>query len=464
MKFKNKKLIIGGTFLTSLSLVTLVSCGSPVLSQPSSSNTDNSETKSPTTENKKDNKDNNNNSTSNETSTSKETNGSVEEQKSETKLTITSSAIVQGVLNDRKYISHHDESTLSRGQSLPLSWNSIKDAKSYAVIMLDKTATEVVGKVYTHWGIFNIPANKTQLEDNYSETVKNDSNIKQMVTSGQEANEKTYIGPNPPTEHIYEVRVYALNSENINVSSSDGNFYLNNFLSETKDKIISEGVLTFSYGPENKTNGNLYATENIGKINIESNALENNLLKNGYFKESNESNTENLKTIPFEWNKIEGASSYLVWLEDYSDSNREKNFVSILWGRINIENPTEGNKVVITEENFNSQNVTNNILNSSYISPYASYGMDPEQPRNNENANKFLLPEATGDKSNNIYVLRVLALNKKLTKQNNQANPSEMPSFDEYGHPPINKDVLGSYLLEAKQSVIAEGSLIFKLK
>ncbi|MGZ9413487.1 YbhB/YbcL family Raf kinase inhibitor-like protein [Mycoplasma sp. Z386] len=385
------------------------------------------------------------------------------------KITVTSSGITNGFLNE-EYAAKQDPnsySTTSYGKSLPLSWNKVENAKSYAVVLVDKTATEVMGRIFTHWGVFDIPATTTSLEENYSVTQQNNSEIKQIINSNDqmmEHNASIYFGPLPPTEHIYEVRVFALSEAKLNVKSNLDKYYLGDFYDAIKDKTIAEGVLTFVYEqhPSVKSNGNLYASNEVKKLEIKSNAIQNNMLNTGYFSTSTSNDLSQLKTFGLSWNKIKEAQSYMYWIEDYSPVKTKneaeyRNKVKILGGKINIENPAVADKMFVSvgEQYYNDQETSKNILNSTF-----ELNFDVHNENANRDAQKILLPKKDGDGSQNLYIIRVVALNKKLIKYNKANNNDPHPThMDEH----LIKDSLGSYLLQAKGSIIAEGSLIFKL-
>jgi Raf kinase inhibitor-like YbhB/YbcL family protein len=94
-------------------------------------------------------------------------------------------------------------------QSPEMSWTPAKPGtKSFVVMLFDATAA------FTHWGMYNIPADATGLPENagvmgstFGQQVAND------VTFGQE-----YDGPCPPANglpvtHAYVLTVYALDDE-----------------------------------------------------------------------------------------------------------------------------------------------------------------------------------------------------------------------------------------------------------
>jgi Raf kinase inhibitor-like YbhB/YbcL family protein len=92
-------------------------------------------------------------------------------------------------------------------QSPELFWSGAPErTQSFAVIMYDVTAS------FTHWGIYNISANTTELPANAG--VAN-SKFGSEVTNDYGLGDLSYDGPCPPTSvnpttHLYVFTVYAL--------------------------------------------------------------------------------------------------------------------------------------------------------------------------------------------------------------------------------------------------------------
>lgn len=88
-----------------------------------------------------------------------------------------------------------------------LKWkNAPKDIQSWAVIMDDIDAIPVAGHIWTHWVVYNIPADKMEIGQN---------NYPVGSLLGQNSSGKNeYQGPCPPSGqlHHYTFRLYALNA------------------------------------------------------------------------------------------------------------------------------------------------------------------------------------------------------------------------------------------------------------
>lgn len=91
-----------------------------------------------------------------------------------------------------------------------LSWKEVPPGtKSFALILHDPDAPRVCG--FTHWVIYNIPAEKAQLESN----VPKREEVPGTGTQGRnDSGEIGYLGPCPPSgTHRYYARLFALNTE-----------------------------------------------------------------------------------------------------------------------------------------------------------------------------------------------------------------------------------------------------------
>jgi Raf kinase inhibitor-like YbhB/YbcL family protein len=90
------------------------------------------------------------------------------------------------------------------------SWKEAPpQAKSFALIMHDPDAPRAGG--FTHWVIYNIPANAGHIEE---KTPKRERVPGLGLQGTNDSGEVGYMGPCPPSgTHRYYVRLYALDSE-----------------------------------------------------------------------------------------------------------------------------------------------------------------------------------------------------------------------------------------------------------
>ena len=123
--------------------------------------------------------------------------------------------------------------------SPPLHVDDVPDeASSLALIMDDPDAEPIAGKIWTHWVVWNIPADMTTIAE--GETP--DAALEGQTDYG----ESTYGGPNPPDgEHTYRFRLYALDTElDLAAGSSESD------LEAAMDgHVVAETLLTGTYTP-----------------------------------------------------------------------------------------------------------------------------------------------------------------------------------------------------------------------
>ncbi len=130
----------------------------------------------------------------------------------------------------------------AKGDNLspPLSWSSApNNTKSFAVLCQDPDAA---GGNFTHWIIFNLPANTSQL----NEAVPANGTLANGAKQGNNDFGKVgYSGPDPPSGvHHYVFTVYALDSElNLNPGANKSDF-----LNAIKGHVLAQGTLTGTYG------------------------------------------------------------------------------------------------------------------------------------------------------------------------------------------------------------------------
>ena len=116
-------------------------------------------------------------------------------------MKLISSAFEAGGAIPRRYTCEGDDI------SPPLSWTGApKETKSFVLILHDPDAPRRGG--FTHWVMYDIPANVTALEEN----VPRQSKIPGLGIQGRnDAGNIGYIGPCPPSgQHRYFSWLYAL--------------------------------------------------------------------------------------------------------------------------------------------------------------------------------------------------------------------------------------------------------------
>ena len=126
-------------------------------------------------------------------------------------MKLTSPAFVNGSSIPTKYGFNH------KNISPPLTISDIpKNTKSLVLIMDDPDAMKVVGKVWVHWVLWNVPPNISEISEN---------SIPQNSLEGiTDFGEIGYGGPAPPDkEHTYFFKLYALKSILSNTKGSTKN-------------------------------------------------------------------------------------------------------------------------------------------------------------------------------------------------------------------------------------------------
>jgi len=149
-------------------------------------------------------------------------------------ISLTSSAFSDNGMMPVKYTANGEN------VSPPLSWSSAPaNTKSFAVLCQDPDSSS---GDFTHWIIFNIPANTTQLNESVPQQGTLSNGAKQGTNDFGKIG---YSGPNPPSGvHRYVFTVYALDVElNLNTGANK-----NDFLNAIKGHVLAQGTLTGKYG------------------------------------------------------------------------------------------------------------------------------------------------------------------------------------------------------------------------
>ncbi len=122
----------------------------------------------------------------------------------------------------------------------PLEFGNVPDGtKSLALIMDDPDAREVVGHVFDHWVLFNIPPNVDSLEE---------GEIPPGSVEGEnDYGSLGYGGPNPPDRpHTYVFRLYALDTE-LELERGASKEQVEEAM---EGQVLGEAVLEGNYSPD----------------------------------------------------------------------------------------------------------------------------------------------------------------------------------------------------------------------
>jgi Raf kinase inhibitor-like YbhB/YbcL family protein len=101
----------------------------------------------------------------------------------------------------------------------PLQWEGAgPEVKSFALIMDDPDAVPVVGYIWNHWVLYDIPANAPGI----AEGINKKGNLPSGTLIGLNSfNDTSYGGPCPPTGqlHHYKFRLFALNTGSLGLAA-----------------------------------------------------------------------------------------------------------------------------------------------------------------------------------------------------------------------------------------------------
>ena len=152
--------------------------------------------------------------------------------------------ISSSAFEDRKSIptkyAHHGV-VGGKNISLPLEWTDAPaDTKSFALSIVDP---HPVANNWVHWFVINIPKNSTSLVEGASGKTMPAGSKELCNTYGTFG----YGGPQPPKgsgPHPYEVTIYALNVEKLDISA---NTTLPAFQKALEGKVITSAKVTGIY-------------------------------------------------------------------------------------------------------------------------------------------------------------------------------------------------------------------------
>lgn len=95
------------------------------------------------------------------------------------------------------------------------AWKNYPDnTKCFAIIMDDADAIPVVGYIFVHWNLFNIPATTTSIKEGQKSVEGSSIRMNHFKR-------KDYSGPCPPKgpPHTYTTSIYALNRRLDNIDN-----------------------------------------------------------------------------------------------------------------------------------------------------------------------------------------------------------------------------------------------------
>lgn len=170
------------------------------------------------------------------------------------KISATSTAFRNGGDIPAKYAYNGFDIPDAQNLSIPLAWKVTKKVakktKSFAVIMIDR---HPIAEKFVHLLAYNIPASARSLEEgalsgaHYGDMTKAPPGTLVGITTGGNAG---YMGPYPPPnegKHVYDITVYALNAEKLELEALT-QISEAAFKKLLKKKIVAQGKLKGKFG------------------------------------------------------------------------------------------------------------------------------------------------------------------------------------------------------------------------
>lgn len=163
---------------------------------------------------------------------------------------VRSKGIVNGEISDRfgSKGSRFTENGMPNN-SIPLEIHDAPEGtRSFAVVMEDRDAIPVCGFSWIHWTVANLTGTVLEEGDsNLRKDIVQGVNSYHSCASDLSAEEATgYGGPAPPDkEHLYEIRVYALDSL---LEVEDG-FFMNDLFKRMEGHVLGRACIRGTYSP-----------------------------------------------------------------------------------------------------------------------------------------------------------------------------------------------------------------------
>ncbi|MEF8976504.1 MAG: YbhB/YbcL family Raf kinase inhibitor-like protein [Halapricum sp.] len=126
-----------------------------------------------------------------------------------------------------------------RNVNPPFRFDSVPDeAETLALIVDDPDAVEPAGKVWDHWVVWNVPADRDEIPEDWGAA--------DAVEGVNDYGERGYGGPNPPDgEHTYRIELYAVEAS-VDLASSAG---ADDLRAALEGKIVETATMEGTYAP-----------------------------------------------------------------------------------------------------------------------------------------------------------------------------------------------------------------------
>lgn len=160
-----------------------------------------------------------------------------------TNMNVTSTSFANGGVIPAKYAAV----TKSNGQntSPALTITNVPAATQFLAIVMDDETSPCgnAANACIHWGVFNLPSTKLIIAEN-----ENFAAIQNVVLGSTYNNLTGYQGPNPPSNHTYNITVYALSSTAVAVQSTPAPRYTRStFEAAFSGKILDKATISGRY-------------------------------------------------------------------------------------------------------------------------------------------------------------------------------------------------------------------------
>lgn len=320
-------------------------------------------------------------------------------------------------------------------KSPQISFKAIPEAKSYALVLLDNSATNVIGAPFTHWIVANIqntpdangniviPEDAAKSATNFIQGANSSvTNKNSIVPSGFQRpadSSNGYFSPFPPDAgHYYQLSIVALDKE-LNLIKG---FKLGDLASEINNsKVIAQGNFSFYYNQVDGSTNPISQPNALNSVkplyssnlqviqNINSTSVKNGFFDSGFYntqKADSTYETTNVKTPQLSWDEIEGAKSYLVVMSNYSASNNYETSLTNLV--VNVSNTAVEGK--ITFDPSNPSNIYG--LNSSTTQNVIATGASSLVAENLKVNQTYFNPQFASDQ---IVVVNIYAFENKVS-------------------------------------------------
>ncbi|QJG67070.1 YbhB/YbcL family Raf kinase inhibitor-like protein [Mycoplasma phocoenae] len=366
-----------------------------------------------------------------------------------------------------------DINGLGSPHSPHIGWDEVKNAKSYAVSIIDHEACGVAGLSFIHWGVLNIKGDHIcrdssirkakelfQIENSLSKKALNPL----IHQSSLIDNANSYYGPKPPDQdHVYEVRVYALDFEHVSeVWDIEKPMFWKDFDNIVAEHKIDSGVLTFSsqkaieengkcYHEESATHGLFYVlneNDELEELRVSMTDFEKDeqgnfwLDKQFYLETSNTADWANKNSPAFKIKNIKGVKEYAIFVFN-NNTSKEWSLVSCEYAVLGIRSQ-KGDWTIIEKNDLNSKDRTRLPINNSY-SETTIVPKNIKQLYKNRQSKWNVTMHNEFAENNSNHVMMIFALDQTITTRDQALNPADAYRF-------------------VKNKVIGEKIIRFKLK